>query len=132
MAARAGFNLPIEFLNSRASGGVSPWPPNRAVLYQSRHEASLTRTHENGTCGAGWPPGNLRRIANPPLAANWRAIFESGHDTASAVLWSFYISVSATVAPAVLPVRDQDICDKRYQDIRDIGWASRQLARWLR
>ncbi|MGO9013018.1 MAG: hypothetical protein ACLQPN_23215 [Bryobacteraceae bacterium] len=54
-------------------------------------------------CGAGWPPGNLRRIANPPLEANWRAIFESGHDTASAVLWSFYISVSATVAPAVLP-----------------------------
>ena len=45
---------------------------------------------------------------------------------------SFYIFVSATVAPAVLPVRDQDICDKRYQDIRDIGWASRQLARWLR
>jgi hypothetical protein len=25
------------------------------------------------------------------------------------------------VTPAVLPVRNQDICDKRSQDIRDIG-----------
>ncbi len=34
--------------------------------------------------------------------------------------WSFYIFVSATVAPAVLPVRNHDICDIRYQDICDI------------